>query len=376
MLQGKFYTRLGDVADALGVKTISMEDLHERNERRKEIAEKLGQPDKVPFMVDALGNFLAGFAGVDQLDYHLNPEVMMKAQLKARERFWGLIWGTVAPDFGVALEPSLIGGKVVWRKDQAPIAVQSFDLGDADRVQVKKPREVDVIVKALETYEYFKKNAPEGVSVDFHGAVLGPIDTSALVTGIPIFMESLHRKPQVVHRLLDKVTDALISLAELQFEVTGKPRRFSVNDDYAGHLSPKMFREFVIPYVRRIYEILPSDTVRWFHSDGTQIDPCLELLPEMGVQVFHSFTFNVDLASAKARIGSSVCLSGNMNPIDVIRNGSPGSVLHACHEAIRKAAAGGGYILEAGGELGRGTPCENIDAMIMAALEYGSYPIE
>jgi uroporphyrinogen decarboxylase len=147
-------------------------------------------------------------------------------------------------------------------------------------------------------------------------------------------------------------------------------------DDYAGYLNPKVFEELYLPIVRDIYRLLPKKVIRWFHSDGDHIGPSVHLLPQTGAQVFHSFTHKIDLTDLKKKIGEKICISGNIDTIKILRYGTPTDVMKACREAISKAGKNGGYILSSGGELARGTPVENVHAMLLTTSEYGRYPIE
>jgi uroporphyrinogen-III decarboxylase len=66
---------------------------------------------------------------------------------------------------------------------------------------------------------------------------------------------------------------------------------------------------------------------------------------------------------------------GNVAPYDVLTVKTPLDVMRSCAEIVGAAGQGGGYILSTGGLIGRGTPPENVDALISAAAEYGKYPL-
>ena len=62
-----------------------MTDLSEKNADRIRIAERLGQPDRVPFGADALGTFICGVASVNLREYYSKPEVMFTVQQRWRK---------------------------------------------------------------------------------------------------------------------------------------------------------------------------------------------------------------------------------------------------------------------------------------------------
>jgi uroporphyrinogen-III decarboxylase len=60
-------------------------------------------------------------------------------------------------------------------------------------------------------------------------------------------------------------------------------------------------------------------------------------------------------------MGNDQVLLGNLNPVTILRNGNPGSIiaeLARCH-----AEAGGRFIIGAGCEIPRDTPHENVRAL-------------
>lgn len=54
-------------------------------------------------------------------------------------------------------------------------------------------------------------------------------------------------------------------------------------------------------------------------------------------------------------------------------NGTPEEVKREIRRQIEAAKTGGGLVITTGGELDGGTPPKNIDALLWAVEEYGSY---
>ena len=123
-----------------------------------------------------------------------------------------------------------------------------------------------------------------------------------------------------------------------------------------------------MPYSGRIFRHF-GRKMNLYHCDLT-LKHVAELLPEMGVNVLICFDPNTDIGYFKDKIGDRVCLIGNLKPL-LLLNGTPEEVKAECKRLIERAGPGGGYILAPGGELGYGTPAENIEAMLDAAQEYG-----
>jgi uroporphyrinogen decarboxylase len=103
------------------------------------------------------------------------------------------------------------------------------------------------------------------------------------------------------------------------------------------------------------------------------MDHVVDLLPEMGVTVLLMFDPKNDIGFYKKEIGDRVALKGNVNPLKFLRFGTPETVKAEVKRQLDAAKEGGGYIVSTGGEMGDGTPDENIFALIEAVEEYGKY---
>jgi uroporphyrinogen-III decarboxylase len=70
----------------------------------------------------------------------------------------------------------------------------------------------------------------------------------------------------------------------------------------------------------------------------------------------------VSMAAAREALGPNQVLSGNIDPVKTLRNGTPLSVAAAIAQCC--LAAGPRYIIAAGCEVPRDTPAENVRAMV------------
>jgi uroporphyrinogen-III decarboxylase len=71
--------------------------------------------------------------------------------------------------------------------------------------------------------------------------------------------------------------------------------------------------------------------------------------------------FMAPLSEAREQMGEAQVLSGNIDPVRVLRDGTPDSIAAALEECRRQAR--GCYIVCAGCEVPRDTPPANVEAM-------------
>lgn len=339
------------------------------NEERIKIAEFLGKPDQVPVAPHVSGSFISHFVGIRQKDYYSSPRTMLHAQLEVCERFHGFFMPF--PDFSPVTEISAIGSEIVFPEDDSPWPKQALIRRpeDIEKLQVPDPYNDGLMAKAISYYRYMSENFKKDVPVGFYGT-LGPFDIASLLRGPTEFMLDLYRNREFAHKLLKLTAETCIVWLKVQEEVAGQPERVKIADDFPGFLSPKMFREFVLPYTKMIFEKQKRTVVRWWHSDADRAGSIIDFLPEMGVQVFYRFHPSVDIREAKEKIGNKVCLAGNVPPLDVMLRGTCADVERACRTCLEKGASKGGFILAPGGEIIRGTPAQNIDTFLISPEKY------
>lgn len=142
-------------------------------------------------------------------------------------------------------------------------------------------------------------------------------------------------------------------------------------------LSPKMFSEFVTPYLQEIvgaqrelglYVII--------HTDGN-IMPIIDQLLSARPHALHSLDpmAKVDLKEVKRKYGNKVCLCGNVN-CAILHMESPRKVMIDTLRSIKDASPGGGHILCTSNVPFKGMPLENYLSMLYIRQRFARYPID
>lgn len=339
-------------------------------------AVELKEPEQVPVVLLFGCHFLSGFIHEKEASTYRNPDVKMRAHIAFQRRFPDLIFLPGGwPSYGVAgPEIEALGCKVEWPEEGGP-AIREYIVKapeDVEKLEVPDLFEHPITLKALREYEYMKKKTTE-FDVNFGNAGIGPFDMAAQLRGVTQLMADLYLRPKMAHKLLSFTTKVVIKWLKAQDEVINGFIGFKVGDDLPGQLSLRHFELFALPSLEKVFKAFKG-RIGIYHNDSDTTH-LLEAIPRTGAKVFH-FGFEVDAGEAKRRIGDKMCLLGNVPPLEVLAKGTPFDVKLACKKCILRAAPHGGYVLSAGGELVRGTPPENIEAMVKAAKEYGRYPIE
>ncbi len=345
--------------------------------KRFEIAARVGTPDQVPCMPFLTGHFIAWFNEMEEGDYWADPALKLKAQVSVQERFPEvMLFPGIWPDYSVVIEVSGFGGDPTFPRRASP-QLEPF-LKTPEQVMALEPADPlkdGLMPKALETLRTMLDHCPK-TWIDQYGylagsaVVLGPTDVAGLARGYDIFGMDLYKRPEVAHHLMTVATETIIRYLKAQEEIGGKFHRFMVADDSIGFISKRHFVEFSMPYIRRIFDAFPY-AIKILHCDANTTH-LLDVITDTGMDVFN-FDSNMDIALVKQKIGDRICLLGNISPLKVLLEGTPEEVDAECRRLIEHGKPGGGYILTAGSGTARGTPPENIDAMIRACEKYGRY---
>ena len=147
-------------------------------------------------------------------------------------------------------------------------------------------------------------------------------------------------RPELLHRLLGVVTDAVI--AYLAAQRAAGAQALQVFDTWGGVLSPTLYREFSLPYLQRIAGELDrgeGDARTPLILFGKGNAPHLEALAATGTDAV-GVDWLVDLSEAVRRTGGKVALQGNLDPATLY--GSPQAIAAEAARVLDDYAAGNG----------------------------------
>ena len=181
----------------------------------------------------------------------------------------------------------------------------------------------------------------------------------------------LYARPDLLHRILAVNADAVAAYLNAQIEAGAQA--VMVFDSWGGVLADAAFRRFSLAYTERVLRQVKREHAgfripRIVFTKGGGL--WLEAIAGCGCDVV-GLDWTVDLAAARARVGSRVALQGNLDP----------SVLFAPPERIREAvrgaleafgppAEGSGHVFNLGHGISQHTPPEHVGALVEAVHEF------
>jgi uroporphyrinogen-III decarboxylase len=327
----------------------------------------------VGFIIDS--PWIPGWYGISNLDFYSSDTQWLKSNLKAINAFpdvWFLpaFWS----EYGMCTEPSAFGSRLIFLENNLPYAEKVLDrIDDADSLpqpNVKTDGLLPFMINRL-------RNTQESIIKADHqirfAVARGPLNIASFLMGTTEFMMATVTDPENTHRLLKKITEFICDWLAWQKECFPSIDGVLILDDIIGFIGENEFREFVIPYFKKIFSCTGSK-IRFLHNDADGLITA-KYLDEMGVNMFN-FSFDHSMGTIRELSGSKVILVGNIPPRDVLAGGTPDQVRSAVKKAFGEISDHRRIIWSAGGGMPPDVKSENISAFIKAVKELSNNTAE
>jgi uroporphyrinogen-III decarboxylase len=195
--------------------------------------------------------------------------------------------------------------------------------------------------------------------------------------GIENLMVAPYTDETLYQALMDALTQQMIAYNTPLIEGGADAIGLQGHIANARSVSPDYFMEHVFPYERRLIDAIHAQgACTVYHNCGCAraFYPCYR---ELGMTLWETVSEppqgDNDLAEAKRVMGDRVCLLGNLDQLRFLKTATPAEVDAKAREIVRIGKPGGRYLFAASDFLERGTPLENVKAMLKAAAEEGGY---
>jgi uroporphyrinogen decarboxylase len=323
-------------------------------------------PLPVGFIIDS--PWLPNWAGMTILDYFASDERWLAANFQAIDAFPEILflpgfWS----EFGMCTEPSAFGARCCWGEDEFPFADLCIsDIGQVASLPTPDPHKhglLPLVLKRLQLCQTRMEDA--GHRVRF-AVARGPLNIASFLMGNNEFLMAIRTDPVEIKTLLEKVTDFLVDWIGVQIEAFPSTDGIFLLDDLVGFLGEPDFREFALPYLKRIYGAFDVN-VKFFHNDARGLITA-KYLNEIGVNLFN-FSFEHSLAEIRALTENRVTLLGNIPPRDILAAGTPDDVRNSVRQMLAEVEEKTRIIVSCGGGVPPGVSTENIQAVLEARLE-------
>ncbi len=302
-----------------------------------------GHPARVPVMLRTHTRWFLqrrdiNVEGYTFQDYYDHPEIMWEIQLRGQrwkrlnvpytDEYMGYPqqWNGVYPDFHGGLEEVWLGNQPAYFPDNVMDSIPALQQ-DKEKLyewELPDPRHGPMMDRVFEYYEFFEEKRKHG---DYDGIPIapthlllgtdGPFTVATKLRGTSELCLDMLTDPDYYHRLLDYVTTAAISRTRhgMQFLGQSYPRpSWGFADCAICILSPAQYREFVLPYHKRLLEAFSTGPYNSLHSCGTVQHLHKAIADNLPITSFDC-GFAADVAYSRRQVGPKVHFSWRFHPV-------------------------------------------------------------
>ena len=200
--------------------------------------------------------------------------------------------------------------------------------------------------------------------------VIGPFSLAARLLDVTEVMIDCYEEPDMVHIVLDKVTQFLCAYCQAYKEAGANG--VVLAEPVAGLLSPALAEEFSGPYVKRIVDAVQDDSfLVIYHNCGGSTIQQIDSILATGSAAYH-FGNAIDMAEMMTHIPAGTVAMGNLDPAGEFRNGTPDSIRAATLAVMDACCKYPNFVISSGCDIPPLSRWENIDAFFAAVREYYS----
>ena len=305
---------------------------------------------------------------VSFLDLCKNPDLAAEVSLQPFHAF-GM--DAVIMFCDILIPPEAMGLPVTFG-DGGPTFPRTIqNAADVDRLIIPDPMEkTGFVMELLRKLRRELASSPNTALVGFAGAPWtlatymvegGGSKNFAKIKGM------MYEQPDVLHRLLEKLTQTVILYLNAQIEAGAQV--VQLFDTWGGILNQEEYRRFILPYHQSIMEALHRDKAPAIlyvnNSRGL-----LPLMAEANPDVISVDTLT-SISSARQILGSRFALQGNLEPTALFLKPE---TLKPMVQALVAEGGNQGYIFNLGHGILPPTPVENVRLLVNLVKESALTP--
>jgi MtaA/CmuA family methyltransferase len=256
-------------------------------------------------------------------------------------------------------EAADLGATVIYYPDQPPAVDEEHALlsDKATLLELKVPEPGPRMTKRLQVVRLLKERM--GGEKIVEGWVEGPLAESADLRGINRVMLDLVDDPDFVQDLFAFVYENAMSFAREQVKAGADV--IGVGDAASSLIGPGLYREAVLSWEKKFVDTIHDmGALVRLHICGNT-NALFGMLAEVKADIIDLDSM-AEMGPARREIGEGRLLSGNIDPVRVLQDGTPRDVTEGLARCFT-AAGGRFYATCAGCEIPRGTPRANLLAM-------------
>ncbi|MBO5951288.1 MAG: uroporphyrinogen decarboxylase family protein [Bacteroidaceae bacterium] len=298
--------------------------------------------------------------GKKVIDAVKDGQTHYEAVMALRKRFPQSVASTTIMD--LSMEAEAFGANIVFDDNEVP-TVSGRMLESAADVEALQIPSLDT----KRVPEYLKANrlAAAELDVPLFGGCIGPFSLAGRLYDMTELMMAMYIEPETANMLLDKCTQFILEYCK-QIKASGSAG-VVMAEPAAGLLSNDDCQAYSSRFVKTIVDAVQDDNfVVMLHNCGNT-GQCTKAMIETGAAALH-FGNAIDMAQVLEEVPADIAVSGNINPVEIMKFGTPQQVEDVAKQLIKLADKHNNFILSTGCDVPPETPFENIESLFNATI--------
>jgi len=311
------------------------------------------QTDRLP-AYPIMGQCNAQLVGASIKEFILNPEIFIKAQVAAYERYKPDI---VVMQGDLLMEVEAMGNELKFPEDSLCISkkVALEEKGKLSSLELIDPHKDGRMPNYLHVLEETGKIIIDSI---VSAVIAGPWTLAIGLREAEVLLRDAMKDPDYVHELMEFTTQQAIRSGEAVYPLK-VGLSYSEAPASCSLISPRIYRKFIFPYHKRMVDHFKEKKVGvGLHICGFAT-PILEDIVNTGVTNI-SIDAPSDLAKAAEVCKGKAVLLGNVNT-NLFYSGTREQMEQSIKDCLAAAPKDSGFILASGCEVPGVAPPEKVD---------------
>ena len=266
----------------------------------------------------------------------------------------------------LSLEAECFGSTIRFSEDEVPTVIGSVVSSEEEAQALQVPPigagRTSIYIEAIEKATKLIQDRP------IFAGVIGPFSLAGRLMDVSEAMAYCYDEPDMVHIVLEKVTQFIISYI-LEYKRVGA-NGVMIAEPLAGLLSPDLAAEFSAVYVKKIVDAVQDDDfIVIYHNCGNYTIQQNDSILGIGAPVVH-FGNAIDMAEMMKHIPAHIVAGGNVDPVSQFRHGTVDSMKAETKAIMEKCCVYPNFLISSGCDIPPLAKWENIDAFFEAVGEF------
>lgn len=266
----------------------------------------------------------------------------------------------------LSVEAEAFGAEIKVTDDEVPnvigCIVKSEEDADALTIPPIGAGRTSIYIEAMEKAVNMITDRP------VFAGVIGPFSLAGRLMDVTEVMYLCFDEPEMVHTVLEKVTEFLIQYIK-EYKKVGA-NGVVIAEPLAGLLGPDQAEEFSAGYMRKIVEAVQDDEFSIvYHNCGNTVVKTADSIFSNGCMAYH-FGNSIQLKDMLEKAPEDRLVMGNVDPAGQFLNGTVDSIYSTTTELMKECYEYKNFVISSGCDVPPLSSWDNIESFFKAVSDF------